>query len=414
MIQIAPGPVSGRLRAPASKSHAQRVLIAASLAEGTSRILNPGSSADVRACLSVIQALGAQVEDRGQELLIRGGGQPASDLLDCGESGFCLRSTSAVAALFDRRLTLAGHGSLATRPVDMVVDALRQFGVLVETRGGCPPVTIQGPLRGGRAVVDGSSSSQFLSGLLLALPRAQGDSELEVQNLRSGPYVQMTLDVLKAFGLQAEATADLSRFRIPGRQAYRAATVDVEGDWSGAAFLLVAGAIAGDVTVEGLLAHSAQADRAILAALEAAGAVPVWEQGAVRVRRTDLRAFDFDATDCPDLFPPLAALACHCEGTTRILGVDRLKHKESDRAAALCKELGALGAAVEVQGNLMLVTGGPLRGATVDSHNDHRIAMAAAVAALRSQFGVAIEGEGCVAKSYPEFFEDLATLQGHS
>lgn len=412
MIKIAPGPVSGRLRAPASKSHAQRVLIAASLAEGTSRILNPGSSADVRACLSVIQALGAKVEDCGNEIIIHGGGQPASDVLDCGESGFCLRSTSAVAALYERRLTLEGHGSLATRPVDMVVDALRQFGVSVETRGGCPPVTIQGPLRGGRAFVDGSSSSQFLSGLLLALPRAQGDSELEVQNLRSGPYVQMTLDVLKAFGLKAEASADLSHFRIPGNQAYRAATVDVEGDWSGAAFLLVAGAIAGDVTVDGLLANSAQADRAILDALEAAGAVPVWENGAVRVRQTELRAFDFDATDCPDLFPPLAALACHCVGTTRILGVDRLKHKESDRAAALVKELGALGADLRVEGNTMIVTGGPLRGSTVDSHNDHRIAMAGAVAALRSRFGAAIEGEGCVAKSYPEFFDHLAYLRG--
>jgi len=412
MIQIAPGPVSGRLRAPASKSHAQRVLIAAALAEGTSRILNPGQSADVRACLSVIQALGAQVEDRGAELLIRGGGQPSSDVLDCGESGFCLRSTSAVAALYDRRLTLQGHGSLATRPVDMVVDALRQFGVLVETRGGCPPVIIQGPLRGGRAVVDGSSSSQFLSGLLLALPRAQGDSELEVKNLRSGPYVQMTLDVLKAFGLRAEATSDLSAFRIPGRQAYRAALVDVEGDWSGAAFPLVAGAIAGEVAVEGLLPHSAQADRAILEALEAAGATPVWGGGILHIRETPLKAFDFDATDCPDLFPPLAALACHCAGTTRILGVERLKHKESDRATALLKELGALGGKLEVQGNTMLITGASLAGGTVDSHNDHRIAMAGAVAALRSKSGVVIEGEGCVAKSYPEFFEDLAVLQG--
>jgi len=411
MIQIAPGPVSGRLRAPASKSHAQRVLIAAALAEGTSRILNPGHSDDVRACLRVIQALGAQVEDRGDELLIRGGGTPAHDVLDCGESGFCLRSTSAVAALFDRRLTLEGHGSLATRPVDMVVDALRQFGVSVETRGGCPPVLIQGPLKGGRAVVDGSSSSQFLSGLLLALPRAQGDSEIEVKNLRSGPYVQMTLDVLKAFGLQAEASADLSRFRIPGRQAYRAATVDVEGDWSGAAFLLVAGAIAGDVQVEGLLPDSSQADRAILAALEAAGAKPVWAEGIVRVRHTELRAFEFDATDCPDLFPPLAALACHCVGTTRILGAERLKHKESDRATVLVKELGGLGIDIRVEGDTMSITGGPLRGNTVDSHNDHRIAMAGAVVALRSRQGALIEGEGCVAKSYPEFFEHLQQLQ---
>jgi len=411
MIQIAPGPVAGRLRAPASKSHAQRVLIAACLAEGTSRILNPGRSADVLACLSVIQALGAQVEDLGQTLLIRGGGSPASDVLHCGESGFCLRSTSAVAALYDRPLTLEGHGSLATRPVDMVVDALRQFGVRVETRGGCPPVTIQGPLRGGRAVVDGSSSSQFLSGLLLALPRAKGDSELEVQRLRSGPYVRMTLDVLRAFGLQAEASPDLSSFRIPGNQAYRATTVDVEGDWSGAAFLLVAGAIAGDVTVEGLLAHSAQADRAILEALEAAGAKPTWEEGAVRVRQAELRGFEFDATDCPDLFPPLAALACHCIGTTRILGVDRLKHKESDRAAALIKELGALGAVIQVRGNGLEIIGGPLRGSTLDSHNDHRIAMAGAVVALRSRVGAVIEGEGCVAKSYPEFFEHLSRLQ---
>jgi len=412
MIHIAPGPVGGRLRAPASKSHLQRVILAASLAEGESRILDPGRSADGQACLGVIRAVGAQVEQEGNLLRIRGGGAVRSRILHCGESGFCLRASAAVAALGEESFTLMADGSLATRPMTMVLDPLRQLGALCETRGGFAPITVRGPLRGGRAVVDGSASSQFLSGLLLALPRAAGDSELEVRGLRSGAYVRMTLDVLAAFGVQLEAAADLSRFQVRGGQRYAPVALTVEGDWSGAAFMLVAGAVAGEVTVTGLDAGSAQADRAVLESLAAAGAVLEWRGDELRVAAAELRAFEFDATDCPDLFPPLAALACHARGTSRITGVARLGHKESDRGAALVSELSALGARLRVRGDGLEITGGELAGGTADPHNDHRMAMACAVAGLKSRYGVKMEGEACVAKSYPEFFQALESIRG--
>jgi len=412
MIHIAPGPVRGRLRAPASKSHLQRVLLAAALTPGQSRLRDIGASADGEACLGVIQALGARVERLEGGVRVTGGGPARGRTLDCGESGFCLRAASAVAALDAEGFTLRGHGSLATRPMDMVLEPLRQLGVSCVTQGGLQPIQVRGPLRGGRAEVDGRQSSQFLSGLLLALPRALGDTELSVPALRSGPYVRMTLAVLEAFGARVEAADDLSHFRIPGHQTYRPVDLSVEGDWSGAAFLLVAGAIAGDVVVEGLARESAQADRAVLEALAAAGADVAWEGQDLRARRSELRAFQFDATDCPDLFPPLAVLACHARGTSRILGAGRLRQKESDRAAALVSELTALGGTLAVVGDALEITGGPLAGGVVDPHNDHRMAMAGAVASLLSRDGVRMAGEGCVAKSYPEFFQALASLRG--
>jgi len=217
----------------------------------------------------VIRDLGAQVWEEGASLVILGGGRPRSGHLDCGESGFCLRAAAAVAALEDRPMTLAGRGSLLTRPMDMLLEPLRQLGVACATQGGLPPLELTGPLQGGRATVDGRASSQFLSGLLLALPRAPLDSVLEVEGLRSAPYIRMTLDVLEAFGVRVEASAALDRFAIPGRQVYRPVDLGVEGDWSGAAFLLVAGAVAGEVAVAGLNPASAQADRAVLEALAA-------------------------------------------------------------------------------------------------------------------------------------------------
>ena len=412
MIHVKPGTLAGRLRAPASKSHLQRLLLAACQAPGLSILSDPGASADGVACLGVIQALGAQVQVQGNKLFIQGGGVPRSGHLDCGESGFCLRAAAAVAALEDRTMVLSGHGSLLTRPMEMVLEPLRQLGVACSTLGGTPPIQLRGPLRGGRARVDGRASSQFLSGLLLALPRAQGDSVLTVEGLRSGPYIRMTLEVLAAFGAQVEATEALDRFTLPGGQTYRPVTLAVEGDWSGAAFLLVAGAVAGDLTVEGLNPASSQADRAVLEALAAAGASPVWEDGALRVARADLEGFQFDATDCPDLFPPLAALACHARGRSRIKGAGRLKVKESDRATALVAELSAMGARLRVEGDWLELEGGALRGGTIDPHNDHRIAMACAVAGLRSREGATMEGEACVDKSYPAFFRDLASLRG--
>jgi len=279
------------------------------------------------------------------------------------------------------------------------------------TNDGRPPIELQGRISNGKVDVDGSESSQFLTGMLMALPLCEGDTVIAVQDLKSKPYVRMTLDLLREFGIRVEYDNNLSRFEIAGAQRYTAHTHSVEGDWSGASFLLVAGAIAGRVRVNGLNTKSLQADRSILTALRSAGAKVSLSGRSVIVEKRRLSAFKFDATECPDLFPPLAVLACNCSGTSVISGAGRLAGKESDRALALQAELGKMGADIRVIGDKMLVKGGRMHGGKVDSRNDHRIAMACAIAALNSAEGSAISNEKCVSKSYPQFFKDLRSLQ---
>lgn len=411
MIIIEPGRIQGTLSAPASKSHVQRLLLAASLAKGETRILHPGHSEDVLACARVIEGLGAQVVRRDDQWLIQGGLAPIQSQLDCGESGFCLRAATALAALHAKPITLLGKGTLAMRPMKMIENPLRALGVRVSSQQDCVPICVQGPYQSGMTLLDGRESSQFLSGLLMALPKAHGIFDLVVIEPKSLPYVQMTLDVLKAFQVSVKASPDLTRFRIEGDQSYQSLTRRAEGDWSGAAFWLVAGALWGDICVEGLDPKSLQADRAIVDALEYVGAQLTWEGSNIWVQTGPMRPLDFDATHCPDLFPPLAALACHLPGRSRIKGVGRLRHKESDRAKTLVQEMGAMGAHMEVSGDELFIEGGSLRGGHVNAHQDHRIAMACAIAALKAQGPTHIEGESCVAKSYPDFFKDLEKLR---
>jgi len=408
---IRPSGIKGTLRAPASKSMLQRAIAAALLSEGTTRILDPTYSNDARAALRVVEALGARVTAGKDDILIKGGMKPAGEVLDCGEAGLSIRMFSPIAALWHEALTLTGEGSLVTRPVSMIEGPLKQLGAAVTTTNGCPPLTVRGPLQGGEAEVDGSVSSQLLTGLLMALPRARGDSRLNVKDLKSTPYIDMTLELLDRFGVVVEHTG-YETFFIKGNQTYSCEEYRVEGDWSGAAFLLTAGAVGGSVTVTGLDAASPQADRKILDALRAAGAgVNLWGN-AVEVVNKELRGFEFDATHCPDLFPPLVVLACNCTGTTVLTGVERLIHKESNRAAVLEKVFSSLGAVIRIKGDRMEIDGAVLSGGVVDSHNDHRIAMAGAAAALNAAGDVTVRGYECVAKSYPDFFEDISSIGG--
>ncbi len=411
MEEIRPGSIDGIASAPPSKSMMQRAIAAAALANGKSVIGNPSTCEDALAAMKAVEAIGASVDVSGGKALVNGGGKKTGGKLDCGESGLCMRMLSPVCSLFDNEFVLSGRGSLLERQAGMIEGPLRQLGAKCETNKGKPPITIHGPIHGGEIEIDGSQSSQFLTGLLMALPLCKEDSVVKVKNLKSKPYVQMTLGLLEKFGIAVEASGKLDEFRITGRQRYTPANYDVEGDWSGAAFLLVAGAIAGRVTVSGLREDSLQADRAIVDALQKAGAKVNVQMGEVDVRKGTLVAFDFDAADCPDLFPPLAVLACNCKGKSRLKGALRLKGKESDRGAALVSELGKLGAKITVEGDEMTIMGGTLSGGEVDSHNDHRIAMACAVAALNCSSGVRITNENCVAKSYPKFFEDLEKIR---
>ena len=222
------------------------------------------------------------------------------------------------------------------------LEALSLMGGTCETSGGYPPVTIRGPIRGGAITVDGSRTSQFLTGLLMAAPLCQEDTSIEVMDLKSKPYVEMTIDLLKRFGITIDHDENLRSFRIKGNQHYEAQTYTIEGDWSGAAFLLVAGAIAGSIQMKGLRTDSFQADKAILEGLTRAGALVKIVDDYILVEKGDLKAFEFDATDCPDLVPPLTALAAHCRGKSVIHGIERLQHKESNRSATLVSEFSRL------------------------------------------------------------------------
>jgi len=405
---IKPARISGEIEAPPSKSMMQRALVAAALAEGESEIENPSYCEDSIATIGVVETLGAQVMRGPQSVIVLGKGEPRGKILDCGESGTCMRMIAPVAALFGKDFTINGKGTSKKRPVGVVEEPLRMLGAECSTHGGMPPIKVRGPMHGGRIELDGSETSQFLSGLIMALPLCQEDSEVVVHNLTSRRYIDMTISVLRSFGVVVE-TDGTDRFMIKGKQSYRACKYLVEGDWSGAAFLLVAGAIAGDVTVRNL-GSDLQPDRMIVDVLVQAGARVKKDGDIVHVEQSRLKAFEYDANGSPDLFPALAVLACSCEGKSVIHGMGRPMSKESDRASALAFELGRIGARIRIEGDSMSVEGSRLHGGHIDPRGDHRIAMAAAIAALTSDKGVEIEKEGCVAKSYPDFFRDLQSL----
>jgi 3-phosphoshikimate 1-carboxyvinyltransferase len=406
---VKPSFISGRLKAPPSKSFTQRIIAATLLAKGESIILNPSYCDDSLAAINIAVSLGATVESEADKIRITGSNELAGRELDCGESGLAIRMFSPVAALYNEDIILTGHGSLRKRPMHMICDALRQLKVSCTSDRGFLPLTIRGPVKPGYCEIDGSLSSQLLTGLLMSLPRADGDSTIRVINLKSQPYIDMTLEVLSDFGIKV-SNDNYELFRISGNQQYNPGIYKVEGDWSGGSFLIVAGAINGDVVITGLQPDSCQSDAAILKALDSAGAEIKISDENIEIKKSILGAFDFDATESPDLFPPLVALAAYCKGVTKIKGASRLTHKESDRGASLSEEFGKLGIKVKVKDDLMLVTGGRIKGANVNSHGDHRIAMAAAVAALGASDAVRIEDSHCVAKSYPGFFEDLRNL----
>lgn len=414
---IQPSDLQGQIFAPASKSSMQRACAAALAAGGTTIIRNPGHSNDDKAAQDVIQALGATLEKADHSLVVKSSGIHAREqTVHCGESGLGIRMFTPLVAMNTGEITITGEGSLVSRPMDFFDSVLPQLGVTVQTREGRLPLVVKGPLQPRDITVDGSLSSQFLTGILLAYAASGAKNvTVTVTNLKSKPYVDLTLAVMKAFGLPVPENRNYESFYFGGQGALPDYSVErsytVEGDWSGGAFLLVAGAIAGTITVMGLDVYSTQADKAILQALISAGAGISIEANEISLRPMPMKAFHFNATDCPDLFPPLVALAAYCEGTTVIEGVSRLAHKESDRAITLQQEFGKMGLSIDLQDDLMLIKGGQgLKGANVHSHHDHRIAMACAVAALKATGETTIDGANAINKSYPDFFEHISQL----
>jgi len=406
---IHPSQVSGEVRPPCSKSYAQRALAAALLSDGETTLSNIELCDDTRYAMNVITGLGASVRQTGPtEYVIRGGLAPITNTINTGESGLATRLFTPIAALCDRRMTITGTGTMLRRPIGMMIDPLRNLGVQVRSNGYLP-ITVQGPLRGGETDVEAYVSSQFLTGLLMSLPLAEGDTILHVEQPNSLPYLAVTVDLASKFRIRMEHNG-FREFFIPGGQHYHPAKLHIEGDWSSAAFMLVAGAIAGEVTAKRMNTLSLQADLAIIQALTKAGAVIITTPDEITVRKRELTGFDFDATQRPDLFPILAVLGANCEGTTHIRGVNRLVYKESNRAEAIVSEYTKLGMDVALEDDVMTVRGGSLSGGTIDSCNDHRIAMAAAIAALAASDPVTITNAQAVTKSYPRFWDDLDSI----
>ena len=412
--------LSGEVCAPPSKSYTQRMLIAAFLSEGTSRISGPLVSEDTEAALRAVKAFGSKVNVAKGCWTVEGASpiKRAKEPIDCGESGATLRFMIPVAALAAEPSVFTLGKSLEQRPVRPLLESLRQLGVETSVEKVCGKSSIKvqgGGIAGGKTSIRGDVSSQFISGLLFACPLAREDTELTLTTpLESKGYVQMTSEVLAKHGIEVIASADYSQIRIPSRQTYKPSDDRVPGDFSSAAFLLAAAAIAhSDVTVVNLDYSFVQDDKAIVSILKQMGVQGKVCSKQIEIKGTGdfLEAIDVNAKDTPDLVPVCAALACYAKGASRIHDAKRLKLKESDRLSSLYLELRKMGADVAVDGDSLTVNGPcKLYGADIDSHSDHRVAMACAVAALGAEGETRIHGAECVKKSYPRVFNDLRSL----
>ena len=413
---VHPSTIRGSIQVPVSKSAMQRALAAALIRKGRTVLYNPGHAADDLAALACIRSLGATVDvfpDRFE--ILSHGVCPTGDVLDCGESGLSIRMFTSLAALSDQPIRIVGKGSLLTRPMRFFEEVLPLLQVRIQLNDGRLPITLQGPMIPRNITVDGSLSSQFLTGLLMAYAAAGASGvTIEVNELKSRPYIDLTLDILKRFGLPVPENDGYQRFHFRQREALFSAQeiqYTVEGDWSGASFWFAAGSDAGTIELTGLDAMSTQADRAISSVVSHQRNKTAADNDLYLIREGRSGAFEFDATDCPDLFPPLVALAAHIKGESVIYGTDRLRHKESDRAIVLQREFGKLGLPIELDGNAMRVVGGTgLQGGVVHATGDHRIAMSLAIAALRANGPVVIEEAESVRKSYPDFWDDLRSV----
>ena len=446
------------LTMPVSKSFAQRAIIAAALASGTSHLRGYTPCGDNEAAIEVARNLGAEVLLEGNMLTIKGIsaslGSCGLSQLHVGESGLLTRMMIPIMSqIGTEAVTFTGEKTLLGRPLTGAKDIMDAFEAKITSESGndsddavSVPLTVKGPLKAGRAEISGKHGSQLISGLLMALPFAEKNSTLVVHEPKSIPYMFITLEVLKKFGIKVgndmlggpdflASDGDWSLctemvFKVKGGQRYKAADIDLEGDWSAAANFLVAGAIFGKLEVQGLDTTSLQADLSIMDILMDAGASLSQldgDRGNITVQRAPLKAFAVDASNCPDLFPIISVLTAFCQGTSRLAGVGRLANKESDRAKAIIEMLIQMGVKATVEGDEMIieghslaqrllggasasqgapaVTSGLLRGGSYTSHHDHRMVMALKVAALGADSPIVIDDEECVAKSFPQFHE---------
>ncbi len=419
MVKITPQVLSGTVQAPPSKSYAHRAVIAAFLAKDKCLIKNLHLSADISATLDCAAQLGAKWKYNKKTACatIEKSSKPSSSIfLDCGESGSTLRFFIPVAMAMYDEVRFTGHGRLMERPLDPYFEIFNEKNIKYSLEDGT--LSVCGRLTSGTYTIDGRISSQFITGLLYALPLLDGDSEIKIKGtLTSRAYVDITLDVLKKFGIEIK-NENYSSFIIKGNQKYKAQSYTIEGDFSNAAFWLVSGALGCDITCSGLDNDSLQGDKAIIEIIESTGAtVERISKNSFRAHSTaNMHGTTIDADAVPDLVPILAVLFCFCKGTSRIENAGRLRIKESDRLAAITDLLTKMGASITEGPDFLEIYGKQvLNGANVSSWNDHRIAMAAAIAACRCEGDVVIRGaKKAVTKSYPSFFEDYIKLGGNA
>ena len=439
---------------PVSKSFAQRAIIAAALAEGTSYLHGYTPCGDNEAALQVARNLGAEVEVNGTEVTIKGISASLGSMdmteLHVGESGLLTRMMIPVMAqLCAGPVAFTGEKTLLDRPLTGAREIMEAFEAEISPLDSLSrndsvnpirvPLTVKGPLKAGRAEISGKHGSQLISGLLMALPFADRNSSVIVKDPKSIPYMFITLEVLKKFGIKVgndmlggpdflESGGDWSLctemvFKIKGGQKYRAANINLEGDWSAAANFLVAGALFGRAELAGLDTTSLQADLSIMDILMDAGASLSQldgDKGNITVQRAPLKAFNVDASNCPDLFPILAVFAAFCQGTSRLAGVGRLANKESDRAKAILEMLTQMGVKATIEQDELVVEGHTLvqrlmdntllKGGAYTSHHDHRMVMALKVAALGADGPITIDDESCVSKSFPQFHDIFSAV----
>jgi 3-phosphoshikimate 1-carboxyvinyltransferase len=425
-IRIYPCALRGRIAAPPSKSAAHRALICAALSEGVSHLEAAGYSDDIEATLDAVAALGAVAVREGENLSVTGISPAAGaqapcgmlPLIDCNESGSTLRFLIPVALAVTGGGRFTGRGNLGARPLGPYLEIFARQGIECtrRTEGGRLDMTLKGRLTPGHFSLPGNVSSQFVSGLLFALPLLEGDSTVELTTpLESEGYLDMTLAALGDFGVRV-SRPDRGRFEIPGGQRFQSRRRRIEGDYSQAAFFLAAGAMGSALEVEGLDPDSLQADRAMLEALTrmGAGIRRDGESVSASAGRGELKGALLDGAQCPDIVPILAAAASVAEGRTEITGSARLRLKECDRLQAVSRELCRLGASVKERADGLEIEGQKMLpgGVRVSSHRDHRIAMTLAVAATRCRDPIELEDPECVAKSYPGFWADYAMLGG--
>ncbi len=418
LLEVKPSRVEGTVRAPPSKSYTHRVFTVGMLTEGRTEMREPLLAGDTEATLTACEILGAKIERAREAYFIDGTGgvlKPRRDTIDAGNSGTTLRFFTAVSALSPSPVTLTGDASLLRRPMGPLVKALRDLGVEVSCLGenDRPPVVVKGGgIRGGETELSGSVSSQFISALLISCPYAEKDVGVTVEgSLKSKPYVEMTLEVLRRSGAKIRANPNLTEFDIPGGQFLLPFKFKVPGDFSSAAFPLSAGALAGRVRVRNLDLQLPQGDKRIADLLSELGSEVRIGENWVEVEKGQLTGVDIDCSHNPDLVPVLAVLACVADGRTEIFGVEHLRYKESDRLAVLSHELSKMGARIRETDDGLIIQGVPeLKGALLDPRGDHRMAMAFALAGLVARGKTLVRDIECVRISYPDFVQHLQKL----